>query len=394
HVQGSASVVINHSSSAMADILGTISCRVNHVDIWHVILPLAVIIRYGYYGDSRMVLGPSSSRLVKANSIFVQQVEVKDEGSRKGVLLYEFSEKPELNFETNWSISNYMTATSYSRKGFSLWLNKGSRIHMRWEAQTSSLNQLQVVIIKGEREYKTLLPDSWDALNLSETVNGKEAEYRIEEDDRYYLGLINTNSESITMTLSVNVTSKMYDLSRATNVCSTIKGSCRFKLLFPRAQYLVVTTPNNGDASAWFIELSFVARVITYIAILVCIIIFVFLVMKYLGRCDTNNNMSGTTVPWEAPQESAPLMADKSMCFSYRTNEEDEEDGSSISSSEELYNAKLCAICYDDQRNCFFVPCGHCATCYECAQRIVEGDNKVCPICRRLVHKVRRLFNP
>lgn len=46
-----------------------------------------------------------------------------------------------------------------------------------------------------------------------------------------------------------------------------------------------------------------------------------------------------------------------------------EESDASSNSSEELYDEKLCIICYDEQRNCFFVPCGHCATCYDCAQR-------------------------
>lgn len=125
-----------------------------------------------------MVLGPSSSRLMKASSVFVDHVEVRDE-DKKGVLLYGFDEKPELSFETNWSVADYMIVASYSRKvtwkallhfdlfiycnavpffskpcifflqGFSLWLNKGSKIRMRWEARTSILNQLQVVMIKG-----------------------------------------------------------------------------------------------------------------------------------------------------------------------------------------------------------------------------------------------------
>jgi hypothetical protein len=125
-----------------------------------------------------MVLGPSSSRLMKASSVFVDHVEVRDE-DKKGVLLYGFYEKPELSFETNWSVADYMIVASYSRKvtwkallhfdlfiycnavplfpkpcifflqGFSLWLNKGSKIRMRWEARTSILNQLQVVMIKG-----------------------------------------------------------------------------------------------------------------------------------------------------------------------------------------------------------------------------------------------------
>lgn len=66
--------------------------------------------------------------------------------------------------------------------------------------------------------------------------------------------------------------------------------------------------------------------------------------------------------------ETEPIIQDKSVRLTYGTNEEDDE-GSSCSSSEDLYDAKLCVICYDDQRNCFFVPCGHCATCYDCAQR-------------------------
>lgn len=39
------------------------------------------------------------------------------------------------------------------------------------------------------------------------------------------------------------------------------------------------------------------------------------------------------------------------------------------SCSEDLYDGKVCVICYDELRNCFLVPCGHCATCYACGQR-------------------------
>lgn len=44
-------------------------------------------------------------------------------------------------------------------------------------------------------------------------------------------------------------------------------------------------------------------------------------------------------------------------------------NNSSCATSEDLYDGKVCVICYDEQRNCFFVPCGHCATCYDCAKR-------------------------
>lgn len=72
--------------------------------------------------------------------------------------------------------------------------------------------------------------------------------------------------------------------------------------------------------------------------------------------------------------ETEPMMQAKAT-RSYGTNrEEDDVDGSDASStsSEELYDEKLCVICYDEQRNCFFVPCGHCATCYDCAQRYTD----------------------
>ena len=64
-----------------------------------------------------------------------------------------------------------------------------------------------------------------------------------------------------------------------------------------------------------------------------------------------------------------------SLLFSYGTCNKDLESGNCSSSdgkngsSEELYDGKICVICYDEERNCFYVPCGHCATCYVCAQR-------------------------
>lgn len=75
----------------------------------------SVSLRYGYYGDCRMVLGPSSSRLIEASSLFVRRVEVRDD-SKKEILLYGFSEKPQLTHETNWTVTNFLIVGSYSRK--------------------------------------------------------------------------------------------------------------------------------------------------------------------------------------------------------------------------------------------------------------------------------------
>ncbi|PSS17284.1 E3 ubiquitin-protein like [Actinidia chinensis var. chinensis] len=347
---------------------------------------VSVILRYGYYGNFNMVLGPSSSRLFHTSSVFIKQVEVKDY-DKKGVFLYGFSEKPELSSEKNWSVSNYVIVASYSKKVFSLWLNKGSKIRIRWEAQTSSLGQLEVSIIKGERKYKTLIPKLTISPHSNahhEPTDGREAEYVIEEDDKYCLGIVNTNPRSIIMAINVNVSSKMYDTTKAKSMCSTINGSCRLSLLFPNSQFVTITTPNNGDLGEWYVELSFVARVVTYIAILGFVVIIIFLTHKYLGACD--GDTSEVT-------ETDPLVPEKPFRMPYGTGEVDVESGSS-SSSDDFNDGKICVICYEEHRNCFFVPCGHCATCYTCAQRIMDGATKVCPICRRLIHKVRKLLIP
>lgn len=349
-----------------------------------------------------MLLGPTSSRLLKTSPIFVKRVEVTDV-AKKGVLIYGFDrEKPQLSLETNWTVSKYLIVSSYNRQGFSLWLNEGSRIHMRWEAHTSLVDHLQIVVIKGERNFETLTPSSIAA--SGHQVEGKEVEYVITESDKYYVSILNSNPKSTIMTMNVNVTSKMYDTTKASSVCSTTDGSCRLNLRFPNTQYVVLTTPNNGDLAGWYIELSFVSRIVTYVAILGCIVIIIFLILKYLGACNSENDGEEVTttsshtltVPERGEQsETDPLMPKKPTRFTYGTGEEDLEVGSSSDgSSDELYDGKICVICYDEPRNCFFVPCGHCATCHDCALRILEGESRVCPICRRMIHKVRRLYTP
>lgn len=105
--------------------------------------------------------------------------------------------------------------------------------------------------------------------------------------------------------------------------------------------------------------------------------IIVFLILKYLGACDGEGTMIDDTPVQEVREvreatETDPIMRVKPVPYTYGTGEEEEDSGASSSSSEELYDAKLCVICYDEQRNSFFVPCGHCATCYECSQRYID----------------------
>lgn len=54
-----------------------------------------------------------------------------------------------------------------------------------------------------------------------------------------------------------------------------------------------------------------------------------------------------------------------------------------------IEDTKLCKICYSEERNICFVPCGHVVACAKCALA-----NTNCPMCRRTIDCVQRLYYP
>ncbi|TYI89061.1 hypothetical protein E1A91_D03G027800v1 [Gossypium mustelinum] len=150
-------------------------------------------------------------------------------------------------------------------------------------------------------------------------------------------------------------------------MCSILNAMSQLNLHHDNSQSISLSSKDE-DPVEWCDALNFFARLAAYIAIL---------------EVTRSVTVSETDRLW--PEKTEPM--------TYGTCEDDVETGS-CSSGEDLYNARICVICYDEQRNCFFVPCGHCATCYECALRIYDEENKVCPVCRRIIGKVRKLFAP
>lgn len=88
----------------------------------------------------------------------------------------------------------------------------------------------------------------------------------------------------------------------------------------------------------------------------------------------------------EAGAERTPLLLPKddddvsSWGSSYDSvshdEEEDRQEWQVLESSLEGENnsssnnpRRLCVICYDSPRDCFFLPCGHCAACFTCGTR-------------------------
>lgn len=114
----------------------------------------------------------------------------------------------------------------------------------------------------------------------------------------------------------------------------------------------------------------------------------IFLILKFLSEWD----MEGDT-------ERLPVVArdEEVSTWTPLINEQLEVTGkgdvetASFSSLDDVDYSTLCVICFEERRNCFFVPCGHSATCRGCAQKILSEESKVCPICRRVIRKSKRL---
>ncbi|XP_078180305.1 E3 ubiquitin-protein ligase APD2-like [Carex rostrata] len=359
-----------------------------------------IIIRYGYYADRRIVIGPGTSRLIEINSVLVKAIEVKGD-PKQGLLLHGFKNMPGLTSETHLTVSNQLYLDGYGRKGFFMWFNKGSKLQMYWNVEGGNrrYQDMLVLLIKGEQNAdasQRFYRVSARLVGLSDN-GGKRAEYTVPDDDNYYFAVVNLSPRNMITTLKVNATSKTYNTSKAISICSTINGPCRLDLSFPSTRYFVLTTSdaNNASTAVWNIEILFIARLIAYLIITAFVGVVIYLITKNLGAWDhvpdTTDRQQGSAVITE--RETDPILARKEIACIYGTTEDTPESSSSICcSGEDLYDGKICVICYEGKRDCFFIPCGHSVTCFSCGQRIMGDDNKVCPICRRLIHKLRRLF--
>ena len=104
------------------------------------------------------------------------------------------------------------------------------------------------------------------------------------------------------------------------------------------------------------------------------------LVLKCLGEWRLSS-LGGRRGGGERSPLMGPHYVSKTVTINYGTCQHGDLESGSCSNAngrssdatlqcwEELYDAKICVICYDQPRNCFLVPCGHCATCHDCALR-------------------------
>ncbi|RCV21106.1 hypothetical protein SETIT_4G111000v2 [Setaria italica] len=136
---------------------------------------------------------------------------------------------------------------------------------------------------------------------------------------------------------------------------------------------------------------SFASRWFLYFVVAVVILAVFYCFLKQLAD-DAGTEHEPIRRQDATARETEPILPRKEVFFSYGATGEQPE--SSVCPAEDSDSDKMCKICYDAPRSCFFIPCGHCFTCFTCARRIVEEENKACPICRRLIHRVKRVESP
>ncbi|KAL8099277.1 hypothetical protein AgCh_031809 [Apium graveolens] len=133
--------------------------------------------------------------------------------------------------------------------------------------------------------------------------------------------------------------------------------------------------PNLYDSRRYHVDfitsdnqlaVDFLVLVMVYVTLMVVIMIMIMLILKFMKTFDQEADLRQVAV---SSSETDRLLPKETMsALNYGTCYQQDfvsENYSSISSEDE----NICIICYDNSRNCFFVPCGHCATCCACAKR-------------------------
>ncbi|XP_058071459.1 E3 ubiquitin-protein ligase APD2-like isoform X6 [Magnolia sinica] len=356
------------------------SCLVVLVTFWFFAASMTLIL--GFYGSVNLQLGPNCSRLLQANSLFVQDI-----------------------------------------KEWIYYLNEGSQINVSYSVKSKS-SSLSLIISQGKEGLIEWIEDptypnttlSWNIIHGNGLIQQK-----ISKSSEYYVAVGNLNTQVMEGTsvqdrqilvvqLNFSISALLYNTTGAYYKCSPDHNLCGLKLLIFGVNAAVLTTPGpeqGRESDDWYVKLSYGPRWITYFVGSGGMTIAILLAFKIFSKFqNTLGNGTGFQAG-EMAHERTPLLMPKdddasSWGSSYDSVSHEEEDPDDwpaaasleakvVKEGEKTNHRRLCAICFDAPRDCFFLPCGHCATCSTCGTRIAE-EAGTCPICRRKMKKVRKIF--
>ncbi|KAJ4749657.1 RING/U-box superfamily protein [Rhynchospora pubera] len=393
-------VTISLSDAAgFTDRDDALSCLVILLTFWFFVSMTLIL---GVYGSNEIMVGPNTSRLILANSIFVQDIKVKEEVTQNKLFVYGFHELPPLNVPVFWSERHNMSISANFHKDWVYYLNKGSVVNISYAVNYEGSYPLHLIVAKGRQELLRWVENpsapsntlSWNIIVGNGTISQK-----IEESSEYFIAVGNLNNFQADVQLEFKINSILYNTTGAYYICPFKHRQCSLKLLMLKPVFAILSTGLIKEYDAIYVTLSFGPRWFVYFIGSACMTVLLLLIYKILNKLLRNHQ-----IRYEVPvnnEQRTPLLTNKdddnsSLGSSYESVSHDEEDieewlKMEAAKSLESGSSNLCSICCDAPRDCFFLPCGHSATCYACAERISD-EAGTCPICRRRMKKVRRIF--
>ncbi|KAM1753526.1 hypothetical protein ACFX12_006098 [Malus domestica] len=390
-------------------------------DIWSA---LAVLITFwffasmtlilGFYGSGNLQLGPNCSRLIQTNPFFVQSIKAQELDEQKpGPMLYGFHKPPPLDVETAWTETKDTLVPANYHKAWIYFLNKGSSINIIYRVMPTSSSPLTLVIAQGSESLAEWIEDpsygnatlSWNIIYASGRI-----QQEIPKSSTYYIAVGNLNPENVEVELVFNIKSILYNTTKAYYKCSLYNRLCSLKLSLFRANVAVITSPGPEEGvpdNDWYVSLSYGPRWAMYFLVAGVMTLLLLTAFKIYYKFQNSSEDTTEFQAEEEESEQTPLLPPKdddvlSWGSSYESVSNTEEDldeclaassleGGLTSEADSNNTRRLCVICFDGPRDCFFLPCGHCAVCFTCGTRIAE-EAGTCPICRRRMKKVRKIF--
>ncbi|KAA8517812.1 hypothetical protein F0562_015286 [Nyssa sinensis] len=390
----------------------TWSCIVVVLTFWFFV-SLTLIL--GVYGSANLRLGPNCSLLIQPNPWFVDYIKVEELDEAQTVpMLYGLYKTPSPDVVTTWSETHSASLPSGSHKEWLYTLNEGSQINISYSVNSPIPYPLILIIAKGSEGFAQWLEDpsypnttlSWNIIRGSGMI-----QQDISKSSSYYVAVGNLKLEEVEVQLNIRVKAFLYNATEAYYTCSLAQGSCRLNVFFPNGNAALLTSPSPEQGSSsneWYVKVSYGPQWVTYIVGIGGMTVLMLLAFHFLNNFQCTRE-EGTRYQFgEMRSERAPLLSRKdddlsswgSSYDSLSQEDEDPEDGLAVGSLEGKppkdgeYNnniRRLCAICFDAPRDSFFLPCGHCVACFACGTRIAELAG-TCPICRRNIKKVRKIF--
>ncbi|KAK7339881.1 hypothetical protein VNO77_20567 [Canavalia gladiata] len=375
---------------------------------------VSVTMILGVYGSMTIVLGPKSSIVLQPSPVFVQSVKVENLGGEEKPgpppILYGTYGSPPLDVITTWGETRNVSLPSGSHKEWKYYLNKGSEVNISYHVSSKD-SSVFLIIADGADSLTQWLEDptfpnttlSWKMILGTGMITQE-----IFWSSSYYVAVGNLGEE-VEVALNLSVKAFLHNTTNAYYKCILTSSPCSLNIFFPggNAAVLVSPGPQQNTSNEWYVRLSYGPRWVTYTFGIGGMTLLMFWAFNFLNKLQcANEHRAGVSFERATPQR-APLLSQKdddlsSWGSSYDSLSQDEEDldflpggsidGKNLGDGETSNNTRrLCAICFDAPRDCFFLPCGHCVACFACGTRIAEAAG-TCPVCCRNMKKVRKIF--